>query len=197
MTYSIRGLKVKLICSSYTCHITKFSHTVEDQVEIARRVAWYVSLIPSLADMTLFPGVCDMWANSEVCISCAFSLWIILIFILIYSKLVMCIVIYSSLCLFPAWSTVILISLFLLSGSRLISLCHGKVIERSPHWQDLEWKRAKETEKKGTIVWLFKGVMKDISFLIWNLQDYVFDVFSSWKMSLKIVISRSNYILLD
>lgn len=39
---------------------------VEDQVETARRVAWYVSLIPSIADMTLFPGVCDMWANSEL-----------------------------------------------------------------------------------------------------------------------------------
>ncbi|XP_045591878.2 coiled-coil and C2 domain-containing protein 2A isoform X1 [Procambarus clarkii] len=37
----------------------------ENLVETAHRVAWYVSLIPSLADMTLFPGACDIWANSE------------------------------------------------------------------------------------------------------------------------------------
>ncbi|XP_027211413.2 coiled-coil and C2 domain-containing protein 2A [Penaeus vannamei] len=37
----------------------------EDQEENAKQVAWYVSLIPSLADMTLFPGSCDIWANSE------------------------------------------------------------------------------------------------------------------------------------
>ncbi|KAK7072356.1 Coiled-coil and C2 domain-containing protein 2A [Halocaridina rubra] len=37
----------------------------EDISETTRRVAWYVSLIPSLADMTLFPGACDIWANSE------------------------------------------------------------------------------------------------------------------------------------
>ncbi|XP_066945130.1 coiled-coil and C2 domain-containing protein 2A isoform X2 [Macrobrachium rosenbergii] len=33
--------------------------------ETLQRVAWYVSLVPSLADMTLFPGTCDIWANSE------------------------------------------------------------------------------------------------------------------------------------
>ncbi|XP_042214850.1 coiled-coil and C2 domain-containing protein 2A-like [Homarus americanus] len=37
----------------------------ENPVENAHRLAWYISLIPSLADMTLFPGACDIWANSE------------------------------------------------------------------------------------------------------------------------------------
>lgn len=38
----------------------------EDPVATVRRVAWFVSLIPSLADLTLFPGAGDIWANSEV-----------------------------------------------------------------------------------------------------------------------------------
>ncbi|XP_076029366.1 coiled-coil and C2 domain containing 2A [Oratosquilla oratoria] len=37
----------------------------EDSVQTVQQVAWYVSLIPSLADMTLFPGVCDIWATSD------------------------------------------------------------------------------------------------------------------------------------
>ncbi|XP_068212365.1 coiled-coil and C2 domain-containing protein 2A-like isoform X2 [Palaemon carinicauda] len=37
----------------------------ENASETLQKVAWYVSLIPSLADMTLFPGACDIWANSE------------------------------------------------------------------------------------------------------------------------------------
>ncbi|XP_050733212.1 coiled-coil and C2 domain-containing protein 2A-like [Eriocheir sinensis] len=37
----------------------------EDPAATVRRVAWFVSLIPSLADLTLFPGAGDIWANSE------------------------------------------------------------------------------------------------------------------------------------
>lgn len=51
---------------SIYCNTPAFFFTGEDQEENAKRVAWYVSLIPSLADMTLFPGSCDIWANSEV-----------------------------------------------------------------------------------------------------------------------------------
>ncbi|XP_063875385.1 coiled-coil and C2 domain-containing protein 2A-like isoform X2 [Scylla paramamosain] len=37
----------------------------QDSAATVRRVAWFVSLIPSLADLTLFPGAGDIWANSE------------------------------------------------------------------------------------------------------------------------------------
>ncbi|KAG7172855.1 Coiled-coil and C2 domain-containing protein 2A-like [Homarus americanus] len=39
----------------------------ENPVENAHRLAWYISLIPSLADMTLFPGACSGIPEGETC----------------------------------------------------------------------------------------------------------------------------------
>ncbi|XP_053631071.2 coiled-coil and C2 domain-containing protein 2A isoform X2 [Cherax quadricarinatus] len=63
----VLDLSGKLVCLNRFIRPLKPPEELIDEnlVETAHRVAWYVSLIPALADMTLFPGACDIWANSE------------------------------------------------------------------------------------------------------------------------------------